>query len=52
LEIIVTDEITAHVVYAIQRTAHTGRDGDGKILVMLIDDAIRIRTGERGANAL
>ena len=36
-------------VEAIQQAAHTGRIGDGKIFVSTIDEAIRIRTGERGA---
>jgi nitrogen regulatory protein P-II 1 len=52
LEIIVIDEIATLVAETIERAARTGRNADGKILVMPIDDAIRIRTGERGANAL
>jgi nitrogen regulatory protein P-II 1 len=52
LEIIVIDEIATLVAETVERTARIGRNGDGKILVMPIDDAIRIRTGERGANAL
>jgi nitrogen regulatory protein P-II 1 len=39
-------------VEAIQQAAHTGRIGDGKIFVSTIDEAIRIRTGERGADAV
>jgi nitrogen regulatory protein P-II 1 len=39
-------------VEAIQQAAHTGRIGDGKIFVSTIDEAIRIRTGERGADAI
>jgi len=52
LEITVTDEMAAHVVETIGHAARTGRIGDGKIFVMPIDDVVRIRTGERGANAL
>ncbi len=39
-------------VEAIQKAAHTGRIGDGKIFISTIDDAIRIRTGERGGEAI
>jgi nitrogen regulatory protein P-II 1 len=52
LEIIVIDEIAGQVAETIERAAHTGRNFAGMILVMSIDDAIRIGTGERGANAL
>jgi nitrogen regulatory protein P-II 1 len=48
----VRDEIVAQVVEAIQRAAKTGRIGDGKIFVMPIDDVVRIRTGERGGDAI
>ena len=37
---------------AIQKSAHTGRIGDGKIVISSIDEAIRIRTGERGPDAI
>src|ERR1700688_801399 len=46
LEIAVSDELVAKVVDAIEQTAKTGRIGDGKIFVMSLDDAVRIRTGE------
>jgi nitrogen regulatory protein P-II 1 len=52
LEIIVNDEMVAHVVETIGKAARTGRIGDGTLFVMPIDEAIRIRTGERGSNAL
>jgi nitrogen regulatory protein P-II 1 len=52
LEIIVRDELVAQVVDAIQRAAKTGRIGDGKIFVMPIDEVVRIRTGERGGDAI
>jgi nitrogen regulatory protein P-II 1 len=52
LEIIVIDEIATLVAETIERAAGPGREADAKILVMPIADAIRIRTGERGANAV
>ena len=48
LEIIVRDDQVANVVAAIEKSAKTGRIGDGKIFVMPIDEVVRIRTGERG----
>ncbi len=52
LEIIVPDELVPQVVETIERTARTGRIGDGKIFVMPMEEVVRIRTGERGGNAL
>jgi nitrogen regulatory protein P-II 1 len=52
LDIIVPDELVPQVVDAIQRAAKTGRIGDGKIFVLPIEDVVRIRTGERGGDAL
>jgi nitrogen regulatory protein P-II 1 len=52
LEIIVSDELAPQVVQTIERAARTGRIGDGKIFVLPMEDVVRIRTGERGANAL
>jgi nitrogen regulatory protein P-II 1 len=52
LEIIVKDEQVNDVVETIQRTAKTGRIGDGKIFVLPIDEVVRIRTGERGSEAV
>jgi nitrogen regulatory protein P-II 1 len=52
LEIFVPDEMVTYVVETIGKAARTGRIGDGKVFVMPIDDAVRIRTGERGPNAL
>jgi nitrogen regulatory protein P-II 1 len=52
LEIFVPDEMVTNVVETLGRAARTGRIGDGKVFVMPIDDAVRIRTGERGPNAL
>jgi nitrogen regulatory protein P-II 1 len=45
-------EVVKRAVEAIQHAAHTGRIGDGKIFVSTIDEAIRIRTGERGGDAI
>lgn len=52
MEVIVTDEIAPRVVEAIEQSARTGRIGDGKIFVTPIEEVIRIRTGERGEDAL
>lgn len=52
LEIAVSDERVEHVIEAIQRTAHTGKIGDGKIFVLDLEQAIRIRTGEHDDGAL
>jgi len=52
MEIIVADEIVEQVVNTIAETAKTGRIGDGKIFVTEINDVLRIRTGERGEDAL
>ena len=52
LEIIVKDEQVANVVAAIEKSAKTGRIGDGKIFVLPIDEVVRIRTGERGEQAI
>jgi len=52
LEIVVPDELTGDVIDAIMKAAQTGRIGDGKIFVLPIEEAIRIRTGERGEEAV
>ncbi len=52
VETVVADEQLDAVVEAIQRAAGTGKIGDGKIFVTPIDQAIRIRTGEVGADAI
>jgi nitrogen regulatory protein P-II 2 len=52
LEIAVTSDMADSMVDAIQRTANTGRIGDGKIFVLDLEQALRIRTGERGAAAI
>ncbi len=52
VEVVVPDERVEEVVEALTRAAHTGRIGDGKIFVASIEEAVRIRTGERGDEAL
>jgi nitrogen regulatory protein P-II 1 len=52
LEIVVPDALVAKAVEVIERAAKTGRIGDGKLFVSGVDEAIRVRTGERGEDAL
>ena len=52
IEIIVMDDMVEKTIEAIVAAAQTGRIGDGKIFVLPVDDVIRIRTGERGPNAI
>ena len=52
LEVIVSDDKVASVVESIEKAAKTGRIGDGKIFVLPVEEIVRIRTGERGNEAL
>ena len=52
IEAAIKDELLDGVIEAIEKSAHTGKIGDGKIFVANLDQAIRIRTGETGADAL
>jgi nitrogen regulatory protein P-II 1 len=52
LEVVLEDQLVERAVEAIQQAARTGRIGDGKIFVTTVDEVIRIRTGERGADAI
>jgi nitrogen regulatory protein P-II 1 len=52
IEVVLPDELLEKAVEAILKAAKTGRIGDGKIFISAVDDAIRIRTGETGANAI
>jgi nitrogen regulatory protein P-II 1 len=52
IEVVVEDEHAAAVVEAITKAARTGKIGDGKIFVTTVEEVVRIRTGERGADAL
>ena len=52
IEVVLEDSQVERAVEAIQQAARTGRIGDGKIFISSIEDAIRIRTGERGRDAV
>jgi nitrogen regulatory protein P-II 1 len=52
IELLVSDEAAAAAVETIVQTAKTGRIGDGKIFILPVEEIVRIRTGERGANAV
>lgn len=52
IEAVVNDDLVDQVIEAISKAANTGKIGDGKIFVMSIDQAVRIRTGETGSDAL
>ena len=52
VEVVMEDELVERAIEAIQTAAQTSRIGDGKIFVSPIEEAIRIRTGERGADAV
>ena len=52
LEVLLDDDLATVAVDTIEKAAHTGEIGDGKILVLSVYDAVRIRTGERGADAI
>jgi nitrogen regulatory protein P-II 1 len=52
IELVVDDDMAERAVDAILQAAHTGRIGDGKIFIIPIEEAIRVRTGERGTEAI
>jgi len=52
LEVVVDDEMVDEVVNVIQKHAHTGNTGDGKIFVSTVDEIVKIRTNERGRKAI
>ena len=52
LEVVLADSLVERAVEAIQSAAHTGRIGDGKIFITTVEQAIRIRTGETGDDAM
>lgn len=52
LEIAVNDDLVVKVVETIMNTAKTGRIGDGKIFILPLEEAVRIRTGEKGNEAI
>lgn len=52
LELVVAEAVADQIVDVIQKAAHTGKIGDGKIFVLDVDQAIRVRTGETGQDAI
>ena len=52
IQILVPDDKVAQVVDTVVKTAHTGKIGDGKIFVLPVEEVVRIRTGEKGADAI
>jgi nitrogen regulatory protein P-II 1 len=52
IELIIPDELVTPVIEAIERAAKTGKIGDGKIFLSPVEEVIRIRTGERGKDAI
>ena len=52
IEVVISDGLAAQAVEAIRNAANPGKIGDGKIFVSAVDEAIRIRTGEQGDEAL
>ncbi len=52
IEVVLEDSLLERAIEAIQRAAHTGRIGDGKIFVTPVEEVLRIRTGERGSDAI
>ena len=52
VEVVLPDELVDRAVEAIRNAAQTGRIGDGKIFVLSVEQAVRIRTGDRGADAI
>ena len=52
LEIVLNDEMADAAIEAIRKAAQTGRIGDGKIFVSTVEEAVRIRTGETGSDAI
>ncbi len=52
IELVIPDDMLERAVEAIQQAAYTGRIGDGKIFISSIEEAIRVRTGEKGNDAI
>jgi nitrogen regulatory protein P-II 1 len=52
LEVVVADDKVEQIIEIIQKVARTGQVGDGKIFIIPVEDAVRIRTGESGEGAL
>jgi len=52
IEVVVADEMVSRVMAAIEQAARTGSIGDGKVFVLPVEEALRVRTSERGESAL
>ena len=52
VEVVADDDLAEEVISVIQERAHTGLRGDGKVYIYSVEDAVRIRTGERGEDAV
>ena len=52
IEVVVADSQVSQVIESVEKAAKTGRIGDGKVFVLPIEEAVRIRTGERGEDAV
>ena len=52
IEVVAEDEAVSGLLDAITKTASTGKIGDGKVFVSTVEEAVRIRTGERGSSAI
>ena len=52
IEVVMEDSLVERAIEAIQQAAHTGRIGDGKIFVTPVEEVVRIRTGEKGGDAI
>ena len=52
IDVVVPDSLVQSAIDAIEKTARTGKIGDGKIFVTPVEEAVRIRTGERGEDAI
>jgi nitrogen regulatory protein P-II 1 len=52
IEVVVPDSLAARVIEVIEKAAKTGKIGDGKLFVLPVEEAVRIRTGEKGEQAL
>jgi nitrogen regulatory protein P-II 1 len=52
IEIIIQSDRVQQVIETIQKSAHTGKIGDGKIFILPMEEVIRVRTGEKGEDAI
>ncbi len=52
IELVLDDQLVERAIEAIQQAAHTGKIGDGKIFVTPVEEVVRVRTGERGSEAI